>query len=76
MTETVAADSDYLPLGFGYSAPTMLVLFVFINAIAVPMPSVRAVRGHRLGPGLRRVRAAGVRSADEFRGDVSGIVSE
>ncbi|TCN29621.1 ABC-2 type transport system permease protein [Kribbella orskensis] len=33
-TENVASGSDYLPLGFGYSAPTMLVLFVFINALA------------------------------------------
>lgn len=32
--ETVDATSDYLPTGFGYSAPTMLVLFVFINLIA------------------------------------------
>lgn len=33
-TETVDAGSDYLPLGFGYSAPTILVLFVFINSLA------------------------------------------
>jgi ABC-2 type transport system permease protein len=33
-TENVATGSDYLPLGFSYSAPTMLVLFVFINALA------------------------------------------
>jgi ABC-2 type transport system permease protein len=33
-TENVASGSEYLPLGFGYSAPTMLVLFVFINALA------------------------------------------
>jgi linearmycin/streptolysin S transport system permease protein len=31
---TTAGGSDVLPLGFGYSAPTMLVLFVFINAVA------------------------------------------
>ncbi|MFJ8113859.1 ABC transporter permease [Streptomyces sp. NPDC096132] len=32
-TETVNGDSDYLPLGYSYSTPTMLVLFVFINAL-------------------------------------------
>jgi ABC-2 type transport system permease protein len=30
----VEAKSNYLPLGFSYSAPTMLVLFVFINSMA------------------------------------------
>jgi len=33
-TEIVNSQSDFLPLGYGYSAPTMLVLFVFINAVA------------------------------------------
>lgn len=33
-TETVNGQSDYLPLGYSYSTPTMLVLFVFINALA------------------------------------------
>ena len=33
-TEVVDSTSNYLPLGFSYSAPTMLVLFVFINALA------------------------------------------
>ena len=33
-TETVNGHSDYLPLGYSYSTPTMLVLFVFINALA------------------------------------------
>jgi ABC-2 type transport system permease protein len=32
--EVVDAESDSLPEGFSYSAPTMLVLFVFINAMA------------------------------------------
>jgi ABC-2 type transport system permease protein len=32
--DVVDAESDYLPEGFSYSAPTMLVLFVFINAMA------------------------------------------
>nr|WP_083840901.1 ABC transporter permease [Saccharomonospora marina] len=33
-TEVVDGDSDMLPVGFSYSAPTMLVLLVFINALA------------------------------------------
>jgi ABC-2 type transport system permease protein len=33
-TEVVNSKSNYLPLGYNYSAPTMLVLFVFINALA------------------------------------------
>ncbi|MGW3031834.1 ABC transporter permease [Streptomyces sp. NPDC001178] len=32
--ETVNGQSDYLPLGYSYSTPTMLVLFVFLNALA------------------------------------------
>lgn len=31
--ETVNGQSDFLPLGYSYSTPTMLVLFVFINAL-------------------------------------------
>ncbi|HET9444191.1 MAG TPA: ABC transporter permease [Acidimicrobiales bacterium] len=33
-TRVVDAESGYLPSGFGYSAPTMLVLFVFITSLA------------------------------------------
>ena len=33
-TVVVNSKSNYLPLGYNYSAPTMLVLFVFINALA------------------------------------------
>ena len=33
-TDVVDSSSDFLPEGFSYSAPTMLVLFVFINAVA------------------------------------------
>ncbi len=33
-TEAVNGSSQMLPQGFGYSAPTMLVLFVFVNALA------------------------------------------
>jgi ABC-2 type transport system permease protein len=34
VSRSVDAESDFLPEGFDYSAPTMLVLFVFINAMA------------------------------------------
>jgi ABC-2 type transport system permease protein len=33
-TDIVNSTSSYLPLGYSYSAPTMLVLFVFVNALA------------------------------------------
>jgi len=33
-TSVVNTNSHFLPAGFSYSAPTMLVLFVFINALA------------------------------------------
>ncbi|MGW4536481.1 ABC transporter permease [Streptomyces chartreusis] len=33
-SETVNGRSEFLPLGYSYSTPTMLVLFVFINALA------------------------------------------
>lgn len=33
-TDVVNRKSNYLPLGYNYSAPTMLVLFVFVNALA------------------------------------------
>ncbi|MES5824810.1 ABC transporter permease [Streptomyces sp. RG80] len=32
--QTVDGQSEFLPLGYSYSTPTMLVLFVFINALA------------------------------------------
>ncbi|MEP7369701.1 MAG: ABC transporter permease [Dermatophilaceae bacterium] len=33
-TEVINRNSSFLPAGYSYSAPTMLVLFVFINAVA------------------------------------------
>jgi ABC-2 type transport system permease protein len=65
VTETVAADSDYLPLGFGYSAPTMLVLFVFINALA---GGAAMIQTRRLGI-YDRVLAAPVRPRDIVLGE-------
>ncbi|MGW8378184.1 ABC transporter permease [Streptomyces sp. ODS28] len=34
VTHTAGGSSRFLPLGYSYSTPTMLVLFVFINALA------------------------------------------
>ena len=45
-TEVVDSSSSYLPLGFSYSAPTMLVLFVFINATAA---GAAIIQTRRLG---------------------------
>ncbi|MFK4084901.1 ABC transporter permease [Kribbella sp. NPDC020789] len=55
-TENVQTGSDYLPLGFGYSAPTMLLVFVFINALA---GGAAVIQTRRLGI-YDRARAAPV----------------
>jgi ABC-2 type transport system permease protein len=65
VTKSVAADSDYLPLGFGYSTPTMLVLFVFINALA---GGAAMIQTRRLGI-YDRVLAAPVRPRDIVLGE-------
>lgn len=44
--EVVDGSSSYLPTGFSYSAPTMLVLFVFITAVA---GSATVIENRRLG---------------------------
>lgn len=64
-TDTVDGDSDYLPLGFGYSAPTMLVLFVFINALA---GGAAMIQTRRLGI-YDRTLAAPVRPRDVVLGE-------
>ncbi|HET9139929.1 ABC transporter permease [Actinophytocola sp.] len=64
-TETVDATSDYLPLGFSYSAPTMLVLFVFINALA---GGAAIIESRRLGI-YERAGAAPVRPRDIVLGE-------
>ncbi|WP_112237752.1 ABC transporter permease [Kribbella monticola] len=64
-TENVASGSDYLPLGFGYSAPTMLVLFVFINALA---GGATVVQTRQLGI-YSRALAAPVRARDLVFGE-------
>jgi ABC-2 type transport system permease protein len=62
--EVVDADSDFLPEGFSYSAPTMLVLFVFLNALAA---GGDVLDGKRLGI-FARALAAPMRT----RGIVAG----
>ena len=64
-TENVASGSNYLPLGFGYSAPTMLVLFVFINALA---GGATVVQTRQLGI-YGRALAAPVRARDLVLGE-------
>jgi ABC-2 type transport system permease protein len=64
-TEAVDADSDYLPLGFSYSATTMLVLFVFINALA---GGAAMIQTRKLGI-YDRALAAPVRARDIVLGE-------
>lgn len=64
-SETVDATSDYLPLGFGYSAPTMLVLFVFINSLA---GGAAIIQSRQLGI-YERASAAPVRARDIVLGE-------
>ncbi|MET9295829.1 ABC transporter permease [Streptomyces sp. NPDC003077] len=42
--ETAGGSSQFLPLGYSYSTPTMLVLFVFINSLAFGSAIVRTRR--------------------------------
>lgn len=64
-TENAATGSDYLPLGFSYSAPTMLVLFVFINALA---GGASIVQTRQLGI-YHRARAAPIRTRSLVLGE-------
>jgi ABC-2 type transport system permease protein len=64
-TEVVDSASSYLPLGFSYSAPTMLVLFVFINATA---GGAAIIQTRRLGI-FSRALAAPVRPRDLVLGE-------
>ena len=63
--DVVNASSDILPAGFGYSAPTMLVLFVFVNALAggAAMIQTRRLRLYD------RIMAAPVRPRDVVLGE-------
>jgi ABC-2 type transport system permease protein len=64
-SETVDATSDYLPLGFNYSAPTMLILFVFVNSLA---GGAAIIESRRLGI-YERAMAAPVRARDIVLGE-------
>jgi ABC-2 type transport system permease protein len=64
-TDVVNGASDILPTGFGYSAPTMLVLFVFVNALAGGAAMIQT-RGLKL---YDRIMAAPVRALDVVLGE-------
>ncbi|WP_406829765.1 ABC transporter permease [Pedococcus sp. KACC 23699] len=64
-TDVVNGASDILPAGFGYSAPTMLVLFVFVNALAGGAAMIQT-RGLKL---YDRIMAAPVRPLDVVLGE-------
>ena len=64
-TQVVDSSSSYLPVGFSYSAPTMLVLFVFINATA---GGAAIIQTRRLGI-FSRALAAPVRPRDLVLGE-------
>jgi ABC-2 type transport system permease protein len=70
-TDVVDSASDYLPLGFGYSAPTMLVLFVFINAVA---GGAALIQTRRLGI-FDRALAAPTRPRDLVLGEAFGYLA-
>lgn len=69
-SENVASGSDFLPLGFSYSAPTMLVLFVFINALA---GGAAVVQTRALGI-YSRALAAPVHARDLVFGEALGYL--
>jgi len=72
-TAAIDAKSNYLPSGFSDSAPTMLVLFVFINGLAF---GSTAIDNRRLGIYERAV-AAPVRTASIVAGEacVAGLIA-
>jgi len=64
-TVVVDSKSSYLPLGYNYSAPTMLVLFVFINALA---GGAAIIQTRRFGI-FARALAAPIRARDLVLGE-------
>jgi len=64
-TQVVNSESNFLPLGYNYSAPTMLVLFVFINALA---GGAAIIQARRFGI-FARALAAPVRARDLVLGE-------
>lgn len=69
-TDVVNSGSDILPAGFGYTAPTMLVLFVFVNALA---GGAAMIETRRLGL-YDRIMAAPVRSSHVVLGEGLGFL--
>jgi ABC-2 type transport system permease protein len=67
----VDSRASTLPEGFSYSAPTMLVLFMFINALA---GAANIVETRRLGI-YERVSAAPVRPGSIIAGEVIGLLA-
>jgi ABC-2 type transport system permease protein len=57
--QTVNGRSSYLPLGYSYSAPTMLVLFVFINSVTAGATVVQNRRSGVYGRALAAPIGAG-----------------
>ena len=64
-TDVVNRKSNFLPLGYNYSAPTMLVLFVFINALAA---GAAMIQTRRYGI-FSRALAAPIRPRDLVLGE-------
>lgn len=64
----VESHSDTLPEGFSYSAPTMLVMFVFLNALA---GGASTIETRRLGM-FERMEAAPVRPSAIIAGEALG----
>jgi ABC-2 type transport system permease protein len=64
-TVVVNSKSNFLPLGYSYSAPTMLVLFVFINALA---GGAAIIQTRRYGI-FARALAAPIRPRDLILGE-------
>jgi ABC-2 type transport system permease protein len=67
----VDSRSDTLPEGFSYSAPTMLVLFVFINTLA---GAGNIVENRKLGM-YERMSAAPIRPATIIVGETIALVA-
>jgi ABC-2 type transport system permease protein len=67
----VDSRSNTLPEGFSYSAPTMLVLFVFINTLA---GAANIVETRRLGI-YERMSAAPIRARTIIAGETASLVS-
>ena len=64
-TEVVNRKSSSLPLGYSYSAPTMLILFVFVNALA---GGAAMIQTRRYGI-FSRALAAPIRPRDLILGE-------